>query len=332
MMQDDLDTPRYRSSAAARLANMPVNTLRIWERRYAVISPRKSPSGQRLYSTRDVQRLALIKQLVEEGHAISTLATLGQAQLERLASAPLPARVRPQVSVQADTARRVVVGRDFAQRLEAEGLPIPAECAFDDLAAALGAPPAGPTDALMVHVSTLHPEIAQQVLSLADRCSAASVAVVYTFGTSAAVHTLAMAGVRMHRETLNSLDLRGLLRQVPSRTVPAGAGWGRRAPRYSDEVLARIGRRSSVLACECPRHVAELILQLSAFEQYSDACVSRSPSDAALHRYLGDVSSRARALFETALERIAREEGWQHELPATPATHPTPARSSGANS
>jgi hypothetical protein len=29
-----------------------------------------------------------------------------------------------------------------------------------------------------------------------------------------------------------------------------------------------------------------------------------------LHRYLGDVSNRACAMVEAALERVAREEGW----------------------
>ena len=52
--------PCYRSGAAARLARMPVTTLRIWERRYGVVSPPKSASGQRLYSSQDVQRLILL--------------------------------------------------------------------------------------------------------------------------------------------------------------------------------------------------------------------------------------------------------------------------------
>jgi hypothetical protein len=51
-------------------------------------------------------------------------------------------------------------------------------------------------------------------------------------------------------------------------------------------------------------------MKLSAFERYSDECTSRSAQDAALHRYLGDVSNRACAMIEAALERVAREEGW----------------------
>ena len=63
------DTPRYRSGAVARMARMPVATLRVWERRYRVTMPSVTASGQRLYSAADVHRLALIRQLTDLGHA-----------------------------------------------------------------------------------------------------------------------------------------------------------------------------------------------------------------------------------------------------------------------
>lgn len=36
-----MEPRRYRSGEAARLARMPAATLRIWERRYAVVSPQR---------------------------------------------------------------------------------------------------------------------------------------------------------------------------------------------------------------------------------------------------------------------------------------------------
>jgi predicted metal-dependent enzyme (double-stranded beta helix superfamily) len=55
--------------------------------------------------------------------------------------------------------------------------------------------------------------------------------------------------------------------------------------------------------------VAELLMQLSSFESYSAECAHRDPADAALHSYLGQVAGTARALFESALERLAVQEG-----------------------
>ena len=66
------------------MARMPVSTLRVWEQRYGVISPAKSETGQRLYSGEDVRRLALLRTLVNRGHAIGTIARISSAELEQL--------------------------------------------------------------------------------------------------------------------------------------------------------------------------------------------------------------------------------------------------------
>ena len=72
----------YPSGAAARLAGLPVETLRIWERRYSLSDAERSEHGQRLYSAEQVARLSLLKQLVDQGHAIGVLA--GRALLRVL--------------------------------------------------------------------------------------------------------------------------------------------------------------------------------------------------------------------------------------------------------
>jgi hypothetical protein len=53
-------------------------------------------------------------------------------------------------------------------------------------------------------------------------------------------------------------------------------------------------------------------MQSSLYCSNDDNCWIR-PADAALHRYLGEVANRARAMFELALERVAREERWAPE-------------------
>jgi len=79
--------------------------------------------------------------------------------------------------------------------------------------------------------------------------------------------------------------------------------------RWSDSALADVAGLSTTMACECPRHVAELLLQLSHFEAYSAECEHRSPADAQIHAYLKRVAGLARASFETALEQVAMHEG-----------------------
>ncbi|MCL6485084.1 MAG: MerR family transcriptional regulator, partial [Janthinobacterium lividum] len=73
----------YRSGVAARLAGLPVETLRVWERRYGISDTGRSAHGQRLYSEAQVRRLRLMKQLVDQGHPIGALAKLQLEQLDQ---------------------------------------------------------------------------------------------------------------------------------------------------------------------------------------------------------------------------------------------------------
>jgi len=66
---------------------------------------------------------------------------------------------------------------------------------------------------------------------------------------------------------------------------------------------------SSTVQCECPRHLAELLQAIQAFERYSGECGSRNAADAALHVRLQTRAGHARALLEDALLEVALAEG-----------------------
>ena len=73
---------KYRIGAVARLTGIAADTLRVWERRYGVVRPQRSAKGGRRYSRDDVLRLALIKRLVDAGHAIGSVANLEGPELQ----------------------------------------------------------------------------------------------------------------------------------------------------------------------------------------------------------------------------------------------------------
>ena len=83
----------FEISAVARLTGISSHVLRVWERRYGVVEPHRSDSKRRRYTRDDIQRLSLLKTLVDNGHAIGTIAKLGTAQLEERLSNALEARV-----------------------------------------------------------------------------------------------------------------------------------------------------------------------------------------------------------------------------------------------
>ena len=78
----------YRIHIAAELSGVRVELIRAWERRYGVLAPRRTPSGYRVYTDRDVALLRRLKQLTEEGVSISEAATMLPQLLEELDTAP----------------------------------------------------------------------------------------------------------------------------------------------------------------------------------------------------------------------------------------------------
>lgn len=325
----DASMPRYRSGAVARMIQMPVSTLRVWERRYGVAQPALSASGHRLYSATDVRRLAQLKQLTDTGHAIGSIANLNEEQLRQVASTHARSlRLRhPEPTSRTVPWRVVVVGQALATRLQRPALlqrlgrVIRVVAVHDDLAQVAATRSGESVDTLLLQAPKVGPAILAELQAASARCGARRSAMLYGFGAAAACDAIADAGIVVLRDAQDDRSLAIWLRkladdaagadpQADSQRAPADTGGDDVAPRrYDDAALTDFASLSSTIACECPRHVAELLMQLSHFEAYSADCEHQSPADASLHAYLRRVAGTARALFESALERVAIEEG-----------------------
>lgn len=77
----------YPIRAVSKQTGISIETLRAWERRYQVVTPQRNERG-RLFTEADVQRLRLLRQVVEQGHAIGQLAALTNEELHRLSVQP----------------------------------------------------------------------------------------------------------------------------------------------------------------------------------------------------------------------------------------------------
>jgi len=282
------------------LAGLSPSTLRVWEHRYGVVAPPKSAAGQRTYSMRDIERLRLIKRLTVEGHAIGSVAHLDIEALIALSSGN-------QVAT-AGALRVLVVGQSAAQKLEGRLRPAPAHV-FDDMAhIEREVAGAGAADVLLIHAASLHPSMVERVMALRSNLPAAHVVVVYSFGAQAVAEALAAADMTVCREPLSGRELAAVV--FKSRPIPESlASDVPSSPRrYSDAELVALAEMPSTIACECPRHMAEIIALLVGFEAYSMDCANRSAKDAALHKHLHDVTGAARSMLEGALHRLVIEE------------------------
>jgi len=141
--------------------------------------------------------------------------------------------------------------------------------------------------------------------------------VIYGFAARADLDALRQPELALLRAPVDALELErlclGLVVSLCQDQDAPTQGPAHDAPiparRFSSEQLARVAGAAGTIACECPRHLADLILGLDAFEQYSARCESRDDQDAALHRHLRITAATSRALFEDALERVAAHEG-----------------------
>lgn len=311
--------PAYRSGAAARLAGIPVETLRVWERRYQVVGPRLSPGGQRLYSSAEVKRLTLIRQLVDMGHPISAVAALDDAALtamrteSRSLEKPITRR-STHAPIRVALVGSLLTSERFIALLSGAGLEVIAR--MNSLEHAVAELAGTRADALLVELPTVQDADLEHIAAAHAACGSEHTVVFYRFAPSAVLRRLRMSGYTVTRTTSDARQVEALCRSLSRRLAQSSeAALDEPAPpRFDEATLTRLAGAARIVECECPRHLVDLVMNLAGFERYSAECVNRNPADEALHLELKRAAGRARVLIEDALERIARAEGL--ELPA----------------
>ncbi|NIR30936.1 MAG: MerR family transcriptional regulator [Gammaproteobacteria bacterium] len=310
----------YKIGAVARLTGLSAHTLRKWEHRYGIVKPCRSEAGDRLYSRGDLRRLGLIKHLADTGMSISRIARLSADELESawsdnthdadgahfgqrfpvaILGDALPALLTQGV-VKADRLRLVASASEafeLAQQLDGQCI-----------------------DLLVCECPGVQPGTAKVVRRLSREVGARATIVVYGFGSRANVAATRADDIVLMRAPVDAEDLQRnalmLLENATGneRTYPTFTAHGVPGRRFSSETLARVAASSPRIECECPRHLADLICSLSAFEEYSTDCQNRDAQDASLHAYLKVTAAQARILIEEALIRVAEAENINLEL------------------
>lgn len=318
----------YRSGAAARLSGVPVETLRVWERRYAVTAPARTANRQRVYSFDDVRRLGLIKQLVDLGNPIGVLARLPWAELDTMlvqARGQAPGLIAAGAAQPAPQALRLaLVGPALAQRVASaltHSGALQVNRTHASLESAAEALLGAAVDVLVIELGEVNEPLLPVVDALRIASGAQAVLLLYRFCTARTLRLWRKAGYLLTRAPAEAAEIESLCLTAFSQAgqrarqpsaPPAGlAAVALPAParRFDDQSLALLALASHTVACECPRHVIDILLTLGSFERYSAQCDQRHPADAALHQDLQRTTGQARALFEQALMRLALAEG-----------------------
>jgi methanogenic corrinoid protein MtbC1 len=75
-------------SEVSRIAGIPKDLLRMWERRYGYPNPVRDDNGNRMYSADQLEKLMLIRQLVDQGSRPGKLIKLEVGELRALQNKP----------------------------------------------------------------------------------------------------------------------------------------------------------------------------------------------------------------------------------------------------
>ena len=68
-----------------RMTGLSADVVRVWERRYAAITPDRTDGNARRYSAGDIERLTCLRDAIAAGHSIGAIAKLPDAALRALA-------------------------------------------------------------------------------------------------------------------------------------------------------------------------------------------------------------------------------------------------------
>jgi DNA-binding transcriptional MerR regulator len=294
--------------AVARLTNIPTDTIRTWERRYKAVTPSRTESGHRLYSPEDVDRLRMLSHLADQGERVSDLASLTEGQLrERLVLHGPPIQGIPR------SIRATVVHSTLSERLP--GGVVGVACEVQVVASA--ASPSDllvvvATDVLVVDLVLLGDDPLPVLRSLVARVQPAATVVTTALVSRPLRQKLLELDVRLVQQPVSVLDLRQAMLDalLQAGHSPAAKPADQAAPpRFSNDVLERLLNTHPELLCECPNHIAGLVIAVRQFEVYSENCSSSSVEDAALHADLARESGAMRERLEALLIRVCEHDG-----------------------
>ena len=103
-----MNNPGFNIAAVERETGLSKDVLRVWERRYGFPAPSRDDHGERIYPAEQVERLRLVKRLMDAGHRPGKLLATPTEELNALAprrpeppgaasSAGVPVRLAPRL-------------------------------------------------------------------------------------------------------------------------------------------------------------------------------------------------------------------------------------------
>ncbi len=287
----------YRIGTVASLTGISVERLRAWERRYD-LSPAHKTGKTRFYSKPQLERLKLIKHLIDQGQPISSLAALDYDQLmgrveNQHQTTTLSATHKPRVGLIGPNLlaleQQAVLGQ-VQQRLEVVSRWANIE-AYTSEQSVSDAP-----QIIVLQIPVPKPELIEIVNDFHPN---ADVVVIYQFATAEQISSLQARGLPTLKWPVAWAEVEHI---AISELGYSGRKTAQAPRRYSDEELIAIAA-SEDDPTNCPQYLIESIHQLNGFNVYTADILTTSQHPQRYQSLIADIS-HARALLEESLERL----------------------------
>lgn len=294
-MRRNVTEDLYRIGAVAKRTGISPECLRAWERRYG-LEPAERAGKTRFYDAAQIERLTVIKALLDQGHPISQVIHLpAEALSRRLApgrASSLAPSPTPKVALVGAALVRAHRDAEHARRDRARFDVVAEWAGIADLYR--DAVPSQ-LDCVVVYLPSLD---AEQIEKVRHFLAEPHIVVAFKYATAADLAACRDGGYPMLRwpadwDRLEALVVAGGVREIDDT-----------ARRFSDEELLHVSQAASRAACDCPRHLAVLIGELNDYASHAARCRGDDR-----HDVIGREVEVARAHLERALEDQIEEHG-----------------------
>ena len=300
-----MNEQNYRIGLTTQITGIRPETLRAWERRYSVVKPIRTEAGDRLYTQADIDRLLLIKRLVDNGDAISAVANLSHDTLkERIDNCRTAIASDKKGKLAFVLLGSTILDKNTLDQMNLNMIDVKTD------ASELKSNYHAKVNFVIVEMQSVHPGSLDYIQSIKKITKAEKILVAYDFGREADVallNTIDSSAIKLPLKKDSITDW--CQENFPSyRSADSSF-----MPRVlSSEQINTIIKAGSNINCECPQHLSEIIGKLVAFEKYSSQCEARNPQDAEIHTLLEEETSKCRHAFEKLLVAVANFENIEY--------------------
>lgn len=279
--------------AVSRLTGVAQHTLRKWESRHGIGIPERSDTGRRVYNRGSVDQLKAIRTLLSEGHSLAHLTGKNLGELQEMLG-------EHQELLKEHLGFEKVVALTEMNALELRKL-FGAGAEIEEATLSSIADARVEDNALVVvEQASL---LVEEAESLVEVLGPGRKLVVCAKYLSRRAQTLLRAGGAQLVGW--PLTKAGLEQQVSLEDLSNDEGTPR-TPMFSGRTLKKLMAMNPSLDCECPNHIAKLLLDIAAFEDYCKACEDSDPLQKRTHMELAKLTGLARMKLEEGMLEVAR--------------------------